>query len=215
MDVQQKPEATWRSDCGRVTLYHGDSIKLLPALDLQGALVTDPPYGIRITRGTGNIYKGETKVDTHWDDAPPPEAFIRYLHEHFTEAIIWGGNYFGGLPRTRCVLVWDKLLGKGMNFADLEMAWTSLDENARIFRMSPVNMDGGKQHPTQKPLDLMMWCVAKVDSKIIIDPYMGSGSTGVAAVNLGREFVGIEREWNYYNIALHRIKLALAQGTLF
>lgn len=78
-----------------------------------------------------------------------------------------------------------------------------------------ADMDGGKQHPTQKPLDLMMWCVAKVDSKIIIDPYMGSGSTGVAAVNLGREFVGIEREWNYYNIALHRIKLALAQGTLF
>ena len=114
----------------------------------------------------------------------------------------------------RCFLVWDKQ-NDGRDFADCEQAWTSIDAVARIFRKRPMNMDGGKEHPTQKPIDLMAWCIDKVaHAQTVRDPFMGSGTTGVACAQLGKAFTGIERERKYFDIACERISRAQAQGSL-
>lgn len=115
----------------------------------------------------------------------------------------------------RCFLIWDKQ-NDGRDFADCELARTNIDAVARIFRKRPMNMDGGKEHPTQKPIDLMTWCIDKVAHALTVcDPFMGSGSTGVACAMLGRAFTGVERERRYFDIACERIARAQAQGALF
>ena len=190
-----------------VTLYLGDCLEILATLPKHDALITDPPYGISINKShrlsTSRGHGGET-----WDDAP---ADISWLLPMNVPSIIWGGNYFP-LPPTRCDLVWDKI-NEGRDFADFERAWTNLDQVSRIYRMRPMNMDGGKVHPTQKPIGLMKWCIGHLPAgtMTILDPYMGSGSTGVAAVKMGRKFTGIEISEKYFDIACKRIEQALAQ----
>jgi len=125
-----------------------------------------------------------------------------------------GGNYFE-LPPTRCPLVWDKD-NAGRDFADFEMAWTNFDQVARRFVFRPINMDGGKVHPTQKPIALMEWCLGFLPkARTILDPFMGSGTTGVACAKLGRKFIGIELEPKYFDIACKRIDDAYRQPRLF
>ena len=130
-------------------------------------------------------------------------------------SIVWGGNYFD-LPPTRAPLVWDKN-NAGRDFADFELAWTNLDMVARRIVFRPMSMDGGKLHPTQKPIEVMRWCVGHLPdtAETILDPYMGSGTTGVAAVKMNRKFIGIEREPSYFDIACKRISDALKQPDLF
>lgn len=203
-----------RVEIGDAVLYCGDCAEILPTLGMVDAVITDPPYGIGITRSNRlAVSRGMGGGD--WDDAPPSRETIELCRSLAPEIIFWGGNYFQ-LPETRCVLVWDKQ-NEGRDFADFEMAWTNIDAVARIFRMRPMNMDGGKVHPTQKPTALMAWCIEKCKQKpqTILDPFMGSGSTGVAAVQLGRKFIGIEREQKYFDIACERIANAQRQQTLF
>lgn len=97
------------------------------------------------------------------------------------------------------------------------MAWTNLDKVARRIKFRPMNMDGGKVHPTQKPVRVMEWCLGHIPDVwgVIIDPFSGSGTTGVACANLGRQFIGIEREQKYFDIACRRIEDAQRQGHLF
>ena len=198
---------------GRATLYLGDCRDILPTLPKVDAVVTDPPYGIGITR-SNRLAVSRGMGGKSWDDDTPTPEFIAQMVAHGTEAIVWGGNYFK-LPETRCVLVWDKQ-NDDRDFADLEMAWTNLDAVARIFRMRPMNMDGGKVHPTQKPVRLMKWCLAKLGNPTtILDPFMGSGSTGVASVQAGLTFTGIERDPEYFDIACKRIEDAQRQGDFF
>ena len=131
------------------------------------------------------------------------------------DAIVWGGNYFADmLPPTSGWLVWDK--GQRINQSDGELAWTSLQSALRICTMNRVELLlDGTDHPTQKPLRLMVWCLNQLrDAQTILDPFMGSGTTGVACVQLGRKFTGIERERKYFDIAVERIKRAQAQGQL-
>jgi len=197
---------------GNARLLLGDCREILPTLTGVDAVVTDPPYGIGITKSHRiSTSRGFGGVD--WDESTPDAATIAAIVSMAPSAIVWGGNYFD-LPPTRCVLVWDKI-NEGRDFADLEMAWTNIDAVARIFRRRPMNMDGGKVHPTQKPIELMRWCLEKVPAaKTIMDPFMGSGSTGVACAQLGRKFVGIEVNPTYYEIALRRIEEASKQGDL-
>lgn len=138
---------------GNATLYLGDCREILPTLPKVDAVVTDPPYGINITK-SNRIAVSRGMGGMSWDDATPDPEFIAELVAHGKQSILWGGNYFDGLHPTRCILVWDKQ-NDGRDFADLEMAWTNIDAVARIFRMRPMNMDDGKIHPTQKPIRLM------------------------------------------------------------
>jgi DNA modification methylase len=199
-------------EIGNATLYLGDCAEILPTLGHFDAVVTDPPYGIGITK-SNRLSKSRGFEDTGWDNKPPSKQLIDFVVSKGNQAILWGGNYFD-LPPTRCFLAWDKQ-NEGRDFADLEMAWTNLDKVARIFRKRPMNMDFGKEHPTQKPVALMQWCIDKVDGITILDPFMGSGSTGVACAKMGKTFVGIEREQKYFDIACKRIESAYAQPDMF
>jgi site-specific DNA-methyltransferase (adenine-specific) len=198
---------------GRATLYLGDCRDILPTLGKVDAVVTDPPYGIGITR-SNRLAVSRGMGGKSWDDETPDAEFLADLIGKASQAIIWGGNYFV-LPPARCILVWDKQ-NDGRDFADLEMAWTNIDAVARIYRLRPMGMDDGKVHPTQKPVRLMKWCLDKLNApEVILDPFMGSGSTGCATVQMGGDFIGIERDPDYFDIACKRIDQAQRQGDLF
>ncbi len=125
---------------------------------------------------------------------------------------MWGGNYYS-LPPARCWLIWQKPTVRTM--ADFEMAWTNLDRPSKMFRENR-NPDGHREHPTQKPVSLMRWALGFVTTaKTVLDPFMGSGTTGVACVQSGRRFIGIEIDQGYFDIAVERIKAALAQPDMF
>ncbi len=195
---------------GDCTLYCGDCMDILPTLGRVDAVVTDPPYGIGINKSNrlsvSRGFGGET-----WDERA---ADLSWLLPMNIPAIVWGGNYFD-LPPTRAPLVWDKN-NAGRDFADFEMAWSNLDMVARRIVMRPMNMDGGKKHPTQKPIRVMEWCIGFLpDARTILDPFMGSGTTGVACAKLGRKFIGIEICEEYFDIACARIEAAYAQPDMF
>lgn len=199
---------------GHARLALGDCREVLPTLGKVDAVVTDPPYGIGITK-SNRLAVSRGMGGKSWDNETPTSSFLAEMIAQGTQAIVWGGNYFDGLPPTRCVLVWDKQ-NDGRDFADLEMAWTNIDAVARIFRMRPMNMDDGKVHPTQKPIRLMKWCITKLaDPATVIDPFMGSGSTGCAVTQMGKQFIGIERDPDYFDIACRRIEDAQRQGDMF
>ena len=174
-------------------------------------MVTDPPYGINITK-SNRLAVSRGMGGGSWDAAPIDAATVQMVVGAADQAIVWGGNYFE-LPPARCFLIWDKQ-NDGRDFADIEMAWTNIDAVARIKRLRPMNMDGGKVHPTQKPVDLMKWCLGLVSGRVL-DPFMGSGSTGVACVKTGKAFVGIEREEKYFDLACRRIADAIARPDMF
>lgn len=204
---------------GNATLYLGDCLTILPTLPRAEALITDPPYGIgkdgqqRTTGGHGGR-KGYEFLG--WDkERPSPEVFQVVLNAA-DKHIIWGGNYFADLlPASMKWLVWDK--GQRINQSDGELAYTSEDGALRIFTLNRVElMKDGAEHPTQKPVQLMKWCIEQAGSpQTIIDPFMGSGSTGVAAMQMGLTFTGIEIHEPYFNIACERITNAQRQERLF
>lgn len=193
------------------TLYLGDCREILPTLGKVDAVVTDPPYGIGITK-SNRLAVSRGMGGKSWDDEA---ADISWLLPMDVPSIVWGGNYFP-LPPTRAVLVWDKN-NSGRDFADVEIAWTNLDMVARRIVFRPMNMDGGKEHPTQKPIEVMRWCVGFLPetSDMVLDPFMGSGTTGVAAIKMGRQFIGIERDPSYFDISCRRIEAAYKQPDLF
>ena len=193
------------------TLYLGDCREILPTLGKVDAVVTDPPYGIGITKSS-RLAVSRGMGGKSWDDEA---ADISWLRPMDVPSIVWGGNYFP-LPPTRAVLVWDKN-NAGRDFADVEIAWTNLDMVARRIVFRPMNMDGGKEHPTQKPIEVMRWCIGFLPetADMVLDPFMGSGTTGVAAIKMGRQFLGIEREPSYFDIACRRIEAAYKQPDLF
>lgn len=205
---------------GDATLYHGKSEDVLPLVKKVGAVITDPPYGIGASAGTGKYgrLKVEKTGDYGWDDAIPSEALMNAVLAAGERAIIFGGNYFP-LPVSRNFLIWDKGAGfKGRDFAECEMAWCSWDGNARVLTRDPLAHGDykNKEHPTQKPVAVMQWAILHAgQSETILDPFMGSGSTGVAALQLGRKFIGIEQNERYFDIACKRIEQTLAQGQLF
>jgi len=203
---------------GDATLYLGDCRDILPTLGKVDAVVTDPPYGIGYAAspvvGRNRASKRYTKLD--WDESAPDLSQVLVSG---VDAIVWGGNYFP-LPPTRCWLVWHKP-DIAPSLSPLEMAWTNLDRSCGFYRYS-ISATGlervaaGSGHPTQKPLPLMQWCLGFVpNAQTILDPFMGSGTTGVACANLGRSFIGIEREPAYFDIAVRRIAKAYEQPRLF
>ena len=204
---------------GDAQLYLGDCMEVLPTLGKVDAVITDPPYGLGDKwQGGGGTKKTSWKFDPSeakaWDGDISPH--VKALEDMAAEVVIWGGNYYALSP-SRCWLLWDKKQNDQWTTGQAEMAWTNLDRPVRVFRLAQCEQanEGEKFHPTQKPLSLMKWCLKWVQGEIILDPFMGSGTTGVAAIQLGRKFIGIERERKYFDIACERIENAQRQQTLF
>jgi site-specific DNA-methyltransferase (adenine-specific)/modification methylase len=204
---------------GNATLYLGDCINILPTLGKVDAVITDPPYGIGdkwdkvgcFASCGGKLWNG----NDGWDNKVPEKFLIDAIVKLGEISILWGGNYFD-LPPSRGYLIWDKMQS-GFTLADSEYAWVNKPITPKTFRYARAQLASeGKIHPTQKPLGLMKWCIQQAGNpQTIIDPFMGSGTTGVAAIQMGRKFIGIEREPKYFDIACQRIEQAVAQGQLF
>jgi DNA modification methylase len=181
------------------------------------AVVTDPPYGIGrdgkpFSTSSHGGHKGYEFLG--WDATRPNEQAFRHIVSATNEAVIWGGNYFADLlPPCRGWLVWDK--GQRIDQADAELAWTSLNIPVRVQTLNRVAIaSDGAVHPTQKPVALMVWCIGFVDGETILDPFMGSGTTGVACIRTGRRFIGVEISETYCKIAAQRMERELSQPFL-
>jgi site-specific DNA-methyltransferase (adenine-specific)/modification methylase len=210
---------------GDCTLYQGDCLEVMPGLGEFDAVVTDPPYGIGESnargQSRGRLAKPRQYVGADgWDAVPASSSHINAMRSMSRHQIIFGGNYFDGLGPTTCWLIWDKQNGEN-DFADCEMAWTNLSKAVRriYWRWNGMIRKGDdvREHPTQKPIGVMEWCIQHLpaDANTILDPFMGSGTTGVACVNLGRKFTGIELDPQYFDVACRRIEEAYKQPRLF
>jgi len=191
-----------------ITIYNADCKKVLPTLEKVDLVLTDPPYGIGMDKKNqhSSIRDNDDWQECNWDSKPINKDVLVAILALCQRAIIWGGNYFEGLPPSQGWLVWSKPQ-RNFSMADGELAWTSIDRALRIFDTNRVN---GKQHPTQKPLDLISWCIIQADkdgdNNTILDPFMGSGTTLLAAKQLNREAIGIELEEKYCEIAAKRLQ---------
>jgi site-specific DNA-methyltransferase (adenine-specific) len=202
---------------GNATLYLGDCREVLPTLGKVDAVVTDPPFGIGFAGQPTKWQRRDGAEAKGWDDQRPSRMAFDWITELASDSIIWGGNYFTDyLPPSRGWLSWHKP-DAPPSMGNFELAWTSIDRTSRQLSVSIGETNPERVgHPTQKPLRLMKWCLSFLpDAKLILDPFMGSGTTGVAAVEMQRDFVGIECDASYFDIACRRIEDAQRQGQLF
>lgn len=207
---------------GNAKLYCGDCLEILPKLSKVDAVVTDPPYGIGIDGQKESKNRNPKHNRKHhetlgWDSVIPSQWAFNEIESKSRYQIIWGGNYFMGriTKGTKGWLVWDKGQ-RGLTMSDAELAYTNMDKPLRVKTLNRVSLlQDGTEHPTQKPVSLMEWCVSLLpDCLTVLDPFMGSGTTGVACMNLERKFIGIEIEPRYFDIACERIDNAQRQGRL-
>jgi site-specific DNA-methyltransferase (adenine-specific) len=204
-----------------VEIWLGDMLEVLPMLPEFDACVTDPPYGIGFAAQPTMYQRTHGFQPQSWDDEPATEKHIKALLAWSKFAIVWGGNYFP-LPPTRCWLAWTKP-DSPPSMADMELAWTNMDKNSKRLEKSVKSaalekgFAVGLAHPTQKPVPLMTWCIDQLSADVgtILDPFMGSGTTGVAAIKRGKAFTGIEREPKYFDIARRRLTEALNAPDMF
>ncbi len=215
---------------GRCRLIHANCADVLPMLGKVDALLTDPPFGIGLNTDNSRFSGGNTASVKRRgngvgpasgrpilnDDKPFDPSFLR---EYGKDQIIWGWNNFPDkLPRGAC-LVWIKRNDEafGSFLSDAELAWFSRGHGVyckRDLSNNAIALD--RVHPTQKPVALMEWCLGFLpNAETILDPFMGSGTTGVSCVNLGRSFIGIELDPGYFDIAVKRITDAHRQMDMF
>ena len=209
-----------------ITLYCGDCLEILPQLEGVDAVITDPPYG-HSWKGVNSVAKGGRNWTNRraekiigFDQPYDPSPLIALD----VSLVLWGANHYASrLPDSAAWLVWDKRGGTAENnLSDCELAWCNVGGSARLImhmwnglcRDSEI---GDHLHPTQKPVVVMAWCMekAKVEpAQCVLDPYMGSGTTGIACLRTGRRFIGIEKDPKHFQTALDRIKRELSQQVL-
>jgi DNA modification methylase len=201
-----------------VTLILGDCLDVLPTLDGVDAVITDPPYGL----GSWGVLRGSVETKecakriNEWDDKPPTAEMLLTFAKLGT-CVMWGGNYLG-LPPFRTALIWDKKQ-RNSTFAECEIAWTNFKFGSTRILEFPIRKSdswGAKQHPTQKPIRVMEWSLEQARVPLgatVLDPYMGSGTTGIACIRTGRKFIGIERDPVHFATAEQRIRRELEAGT--
>ena len=217
---------------GNATLYLGDCMEIISTLENVDGIVSDPPYGMNLNtdfsqmrgksdlhKNGGGIYKKIIGDDKDFD--PRPFLFAKNI-------VLFGADYFmDKLPKNGSISIWDKRINEKGDKAFgscYEMIWFYPSRKKDFLRhcwyglFGTENEDQKKRlHPTQKPIQVMEWCISHLPqkTKIILDPFMGSGSTGVACMNMGKKFIGIEREKKYFDIACERIEIAQKQEVLF
>jgi site-specific DNA-methyltransferase (adenine-specific) len=178
---------------------------------------------IRNCRGRFKKYepdsdKEKSTTGIWWDVAPSPEYF-KELFRVSKNQIIWGANYFPNMPPTRCFLVWRKLtISEKFSMAMAEYAWTSFDRNAKVFECAPQGKKNDPRfHPTAKPIELYAWIFNNFckEGDTILDTHLGSGSSAIAAHELGYDFTGIEIDDEYYQKAKERLIRYQSQLSLF
>lgn len=210
-----------------VTLYLGDCREILPTLGKVDAVVTDPPYGMnwntdssRFSGGHRENVNRRLQGRSDWGDVTADDkAFDPTPFLAFPKAILWGANHYASRLPVGTTLVWIKKFDTAFEtfLSDAEVAWMKGGHGVYCRRDLTMNHATGttqRLHPTQKPVGIMSWCLEKTDG-VILDPFMGSGTTGVAAVQMGRRFIGIEIEPKYFDIACKRIAAATKQTDLF
>lgn len=199
---------------GKITLIHGDCMEYMAALEGKAfdLAVVDPPYGIDLA---SKSFRGK-QAKKNWDECVPDSQYFSELMRASKEQIIWGGNYFD-LPPSKGFLIWDKMQPFDFTSAMCEMAWSSIQKPAKMFRLHVVTAETNKIHPTQKPVKLYQWIYANYakEGYRILDTHLGSGSSAIAAHYAGLEFVGIELDPDYYAAAVERFKRETAQEALF
>lgn len=222
-------DAARKEVVGDCILYHGDCLKILPSLSGVDAVITDPPYGMdwdtnlsRFSgghrdsvkkRGMGRKYDKQIEGDK--------EPFDPSLWLDFESVVLFGVNHFAQRVPVGTTLVWIKRFDHafGTFLSDAEVAWMKGGHGVYCKRdMTLMGDTRNRLHPTQKPTGLMAWCMerAKVpQGATVLDPYMGSGTTGIACIRTGRKFIGIEKDATHFENALDRIKKESAQGRLF
>jgi DNA modification methylase len=206
-------------DHAGITIYHGDCREILPQLGRFDLLLTDPPYGINRANGMGGrgfdgfgkgIKRQPRAYLGDWDVERPEAETIKACVDGCNVSILWGGNYFADmLPVGKKWLVWDKCQTMP-SFSDAELAWTSLDgTSVKMFRWNGSGLmavEQNRSHPTQKPLGLFKWCLSLAsDAQTVLDPFLGSGTTLVAAKAMGLRASGIEMHETYCEIAAKRL----------
>jgi len=210
---------------GNATLYHGDCMEYMATLPDKAfeLAIVDPPYGLKFanekerkpTATRSAQFKFECK---EWDSAIPTAEYFSEIFRVSSNQIIWGANYFfDHLPKTNCVVVWDKLNPDGMRFSDGELAWSSFNTSLRIFKSLRTYMQEGQIHPCQKPVKLYEWLLANYakPGDRILDTHLGSMSSVIAALKMGFEITGCELDADYFKAGCERVQDAQRQEKLF
>ena len=199
-----------------VTLHLGDCLEVMKSIPDKSidAVITDPPYGLGSKLASGGTWHTRgvwAGFKAEWD-MEPRQDIVEKILEMKLPTVIWGGNYYK-LPPSRCWLSWSKV-NTMPSMSDMELAWTNFDKPAKQYRS--MRNGWNREHPTEKPVGLMKWILYNYthEGDTILDPFMGSGTTGVACVQTGRNFIGIEIEPKYFEIAERRIHDAQQQMRL-
>ena len=208
--------SAWNEGVCVIELLHMDCMEYLRVCEDNAfeLAIVDPPYGLngKISQGSGKLKNRAIQtMNSKWDSNKPSDEYFTELRRVSKNQIIWGGNYFN-LPPTRGVICWDKMQ-PWENFSQWEMAWTSFDRPASLYKKDPKGADKLKIHPTQKPLMLYQWLLNKYakEGDRILDTHLGSGSSAIAAHYGGFDFVGMELDESYYDAACKRFDQETAQ----
>jgi len=218
------PESLDKIDLILDKIVLGDCLELMKRMPggCVDAVITDPPYGIGEARANNPsrscLARSKDYGIASWDDRPCQPESVDEMRRVSIKQVIFGGNFFA-LPPSPCWLIWDKQNGLN-DFADCELAWTNLDKAVRriYWQWHGMIRKGGEEryHPTQKPEGVMTWCIQQAGNPgVIFDPFLGSGTTAVAAKKLGRHFIGCEISEEYCKIAEKRLLAIDAQPSLF
>lgn len=199
----------------RSDVFNQDCVAYMRTLpdDYFNLALADPPYSYgnddtiakrgRFCHGRFERYRNinGTNIDIDAWDKKPEDDFFTELFRVSKNQVIWGANYFDGMPATRCFIVWKKQIPENFSFAMCEYAWTSFQGNAKIVEFSQIGRGKNKRwHPTQKPVELYAWILRNYANSgdKIFDPMMGSQSSRIAAYKMGYDYVGCEIEKLYF-----------------
>lgn len=206
------PKPYYENELGR--LYNGDCLDILPYLEPVDLVLTDPPYGLGKRLHNGGTWSTHEKYDAvlKWDKKID-DSLLHLAINKSISAIIWGGNLYQ-LPQSRCWFAWIKK-NNVPTMADFELAWTNFEMPSKAARMA-IHQDGVNIHPTQKPVNLMVWCLQMAKTTgIVLDPFLGVGSTAIACERLKIKWIGIEISEEYCAMSVKRIDAERKQLKLF